>query len=227
MEAYFAFTDESGQYQKNREDRFMLAHPFYVRSTVIISWADYLELQNCLNNIKTGFGLDAKVEVKWSHYGNALKNNYKDVPHHLSSKELIDYCSMVLTLLCNLKTSEVYYTFTCNNAIGRVDEISLLKMHIQNALQRVQKTVSEQNGFAIMVADDLNDKSKTLKQAAYELMLTGDYVQYTNVKKGLYIDFSNQCPGLQIADICAGIFYRFTKIRKCSSSRKTQVSMWS
>lgn len=38
------------------------------------------------------------------------------------------------------------------------------------------------------------------------MAITGDYVEYTNVKKGLYIDFSDQCHGLQIADICAGIF---------------------
>ena len=206
MEAYFAFTDESGQYQRIRGEKFNKAHPFYVRSAVIISWPDYLQLQDGIDKIKTSFNLDPKVEVKWSHYGNAIKGNYKNVSHHLISSQLNSYFSQTLSLLCSLKSVEIYYTITDNNAIGRVNEIALLKMHLQNALQKVQTTVSKQDGFAIMVADDLNDKTKSLKQAVYELMLAGDYVQYTNVKKGLYIDFSNQCPGLQIADICAGVF---------------------
>ena len=46
MEAYFAFTDECGCYQKNRTEKFNMAHPFYVRSTVIMSFSDYLVLQN-------------------------------------------------------------------------------------------------------------------------------------------------------------------------------------
>lgn len=44
MEAYFAFTDECGCYQKNRTEKFNMAHPFYVRSTVIMSFSDYLVL---------------------------------------------------------------------------------------------------------------------------------------------------------------------------------------
>lgn len=206
MEAYFAFTDECGQYQKLRSEKFKKAHPFYVRSTVIISWSDYLQLQNEMDVIKKDFGLVTEVEVKWSHYGNAIKKNYNAVPHHLSADQLEEYYSRILLLLCTLKSTTIYYTLTDNNAIGQVNEIALLKMHLQNALQRVQMTVSDQAGFAVFVADDLNDKTKALKQAVYGLMSSGDYVQYTNVKKGIYIDFSNQCPGLQIADICAGVF---------------------
>lgn len=52
----------------------------------------------------------------------------------------------------------VYYTLTDNNEIRQVNETALLKMHLQNAYQRVQSTVSEHDGFAIVVADDLNDK---------------------------------------------------------------------
>lgn len=220
MEAYFAFTDECGQYQKIRNEKFLRAHPFYVRSTVIISWTDYLILQKEMENVKIEFGLDARVEIKWSHYGNAIKNNYKDVPHKLTPIQLKNYFSRILSTLCNLKSVSLYYTITDNRSLGKVSEVALLRMHLQNALQRVQITVSDLDGFAILVADDLNDKTKELKQATYEMMMSGDYVQYTHVKNGLYIDFSNQCPGLQTADIIAGIFTASLKFEQSSAEDK-------
>lgn len=215
MEAYFAFTDECGSYQKKRSENFNKAHPFYVRSTVIISLADYLQLQKRMDEIKAAYGLHPNIEIKWAHYGSALKNNYKKIPHQLTPEQLKEYYAQSLSLLCGLKSAAIYYTLTDNRIIKQVNEISLLKMHLQNAYQRVQATVSDNDGFAIVVADDLNDKTKALKQAVYELTLAGDYVQYTNIKKGLYIDFSDQCHGLQIADICAGVF---TATLKCENA---------
>lgn len=206
MDAYFAFTDECGNYQKVRSSKFNKAHPFYVRATVIISFDDYLKLQTGMDEIKSSFGLASNVEIKWSHFGSAIKNNYSKIPHSLTVEQLKDYYSKVLLLLSNLKSVDIYYTLTDNNAIGAIGKVPLLKMHLQNALQKIQTTMADKEGFAIVIADDLNDETKALKQAVYELTLAGDYVQYTNIKKGLYIDFSNQCHGLQIADICAGVF---------------------
>lgn len=37
MEAYFAFTDECGSYQKIRTEKFNKTHPFYVRATAIMN----------------------------------------------------------------------------------------------------------------------------------------------------------------------------------------------
>lgn len=220
MEAYFAFTDECGSYQKNRTEKFNKAHPFYVRSTVIMSFSDYLVLQNEMDRIKMTFGLQPEMEIKWSHFGNALKGNYRKVPFRLAPAQLTEYYAQVLDLLTSLESAEVYYTLTDNNVIGRVDETALFKMHLQNAYQRVQLTVSAKDGFAIVVADDLNSKTKALKDAVYAMTIAGDYVNYTNIKKGLYIDSSNQCPGLQIADICAGIFTASAKYESVPEDEK-------
>lgn len=220
MEAYFAFTDECGNYQKNRTEKFNKAHPFYVRSTVIISLHDYLALQKGMDEIKISFGLQPNVEIKWAHFGSALKGNYRKLPHSLAPEQLKDYYIQVLTLLTSLKSVTVYYTLTDNNVIRQVDETALLRMHLQNAYQKVQSTVSEKEGFAIVVADDLNDKTKALKEAVYAMTLAGDYVQYTNIKKGMYIDFSDQCHGLQIADICAGVFTATAKHESAPEEEK-------
>lgn len=220
MEAYFAFTDECGNYQKIRSDKFKRSHPFYVRSTVIISLNDYIQLQKEMEELKASLGVNQNVEIKWSHYGSALKGNYRKLPHHLTPDQLKEYYTKSLSLLCTLSSVTIYYTLTDNNSIGQVNEIALLKMHLQNAYQRIQNTISEKDGFAIVVADDLNDKTKALKQAVYELTIAGDYVQYTNIKKGLYVDFSDQCHGLQIADICAGVFTASLKYASAPENEK-------
>lgn len=119
-----------------------------------------------------------------------------------------------------LNREQIKITVSKLGHLRQVNETALLKMHLQNAYQRVQSTVSEHDGFAIVVADDLNDKTKVLKEAIYDMTLAGDYVQYTNIKKGMYIDFSNQCPGLQIADICAGIFTASAKYERASEKEK-------
>lgn len=173
-----------------------------------------------MDDIKISFGLQPQTEVKWAHYGSALKRNYKKIPHRLTPEQLKDYYVKVLRLLVSLKTATVYYTLTDNRKIGQIDETALYRMHLQNAYQKVQSTVSEKDGFAVVVADDLNDKTKTIKEAVYAMTLAGDYVQYTNVKKGIYIDFSDQCHGLQIADICAGIFTATAKHESAPEDEK-------
>lgn len=122
MEAYFAFTDECGCYQKNRTEKFNMAHPFYVRSTVIMSFSDYLVLQNGMDRIKITFGMRPEVEIKWSHFGNALKGHYRKGQCKLSPAQLAEYYAQVLDLLTSLESAEVYYTLTDNNIIGHVDK---------------------------------------------------------------------------------------------------------
>lgn len=218
MEAYFAFTDECGVYQKNRSKKFLKSNPFYVRATVIISLEDYIKFQTEMDRLKEELNIKPSIEIKWAHLGNAIKNNYKKTPHTLTKEQIIRYFTDILSLISKMDAVKIYYTFTPNSKIGHVGEAALIKMHLQNALQRIQTTMSEKDGYAIVVADDLNDKTKCLKQAIYELTTHGDFVSYTNIKKSLYVDFSNQCQGLQLADICAGVFTSVLKL--ISSSEK-------
>ncbi len=218
MDAYFAFTDECGIYQKDKNEKFLKSHPYYVRATVIISLNDYLLLQEEMSRLKETFNLSSRTEIKWSHLGNIIKKNFNRVPHSLSVEQLEEYFFQLFDFSNTLESVKVYYTLTENKQAKQIGEIPLLKMHLQNALQKIQSTMSDCDGFAIVIADDLNDKTKKLKQAVYELTTAGDYVKYTNIKKGLYIDFSDQCHGLQIADIYAGAFT--ATLKYISASRK-------
>lgn len=223
METYLVFTDESGCYNKERSSRSLSSNPFYVRSNIIINLEDYLKLQEGVDKIKASYGLSPDVEVKWSHYGNIIKNNRTKIKHNLFKAQVEKYFDDCLSLLSTMKSLEIYYTFTDNKAVPKIDEVKLIKMHLQNAYQRVQKTVEDKNGFAIVIADDLNDKTKKLKESLYELTNDGDYyVKYSNIKRGLYIDYSDLCCGLQIADLCAGAFTASLKYLTASKNEKNK-----
>lgn len=156
------------------------------------------------------------VKMKVSHkvnYINDLLKAFKVFFKYAHAEGYTD--TLVTEKISNMKKPKVLIR-TFSEA-----ELKRLSNYYQGyTYQRVQSTVSEHDGFAIVVADDLNDKTKVLKEAIYDMTLAGDYVQYTNIKKGMYIDFSNQCPGLQIADICAGIFTASAKYERASEKEK-------
>lgn len=62
------------------------------------------------------------------------------------------------------------------------------------------------DGYGIVVIDDLNDMNKKINKKCYEIMCSGDFVNYDNLKKSILVDYSHQCIGLQLADIVAGAF---------------------
>ena len=149
MNPYFVFSDESGNYEQIRDAKFHCRDPFYVRSTIIISLEDYIALQKGITSIKDKFDLPPQTEVNWSHYGSAIKNNYKKIPHTLTPLQLEDYYRQCLALLDSLDSVSIYYTFTENKSVGRIDKLKLIKMHLQNAYQRVQAVMSSKDGYAI------------------------------------------------------------------------------
>lgn len=222
MNAYFSFTDECGNYHRDRKKRNVKADPFYVRATLIISLEDYLELQGKMNELKIAYGLGPKDEIKWSHYGSARKGRFEKVPGRFSAEWIVSYIKDLILLLTSLKTAEIYYTFTDNAQVNQIDSIKFYGMHLQNAMQRIQHTMETRNGFSILVADELSDSKSTkeLKKDVYAKAMNGDFVQYKNIKKGFYIDYSNQCQGLQMADICAGVFTATLKCMKADVAEK-------
>lgn len=206
------FTDECGSYQKDKSSSFVKAHPFYVRANLMINLDDYLLVEKDYYNCKKKIGIDIRSEIKWSHYGNAIKNINVPFPPEITSKELELFYKEAIEALIKRKSAKVFYTITYNPKVKRIDEVKLIKMHLQNAFQRVQKEAELIPATAFVIADDLNAKNKPLKKAMFDLTADGDlYTKYECVNKGLFIDYSDQCCGLQLADICAGIFTAYLK----------------
>lgn len=206
-EVTLVFTDECGVYQKDRTEKNNRSHPFYVRSNLMISINDYLHLEDKMKELKKQININPKIEIKWSHLGNLLKGNDKLLKYNINLSNLQLYFVNLLKEICNCKSAELFFSLTNNKKIGKVDEIKLIKMHLQNTYQRVQIYSKKRNSVAFIIADDMNNKNKDLKNALYNLTLEGDqFTDYENINKVLFIDYSDQCCGLQVADICAGAF---------------------
>lgn len=201
------FTDECGAYKADRTDKYNRAHPFYVRANVMIPAERYKELEMQMIRSKEKLGISSSVEVKWAHYGNLIKGRPRDPISNLSVSDIQDYISEVVDAICSTDKLCVFFTLTENAMIKRVDEVKLIKMHLQNAFQRSNLYAKENQSYAIIIADDLNENTRTIKKSIFSLTVEGDqFMKYENVNKGLFVDISDQCTGLQIADLCAGIF---------------------
>lgn len=158
------FTDESGSYEKNRSDSFVRNHPFYVRSNVIIPFEAYDSLEEQIKYLKKKFGLKPCDEVKWSHYGNAIKRQTRLFDYSFEKRDFEIFFTEVTRIIKGCRELTIYYTMTNNREVGRVDDIKLIKMHLQNAFQKIQMDAKRSNAKAFIIADDLNKKNKSKKK---------------------------------------------------------------
>ncbi|MBQ6617538.1 MAG: DUF3800 domain-containing protein [Thermoguttaceae bacterium] len=217
----YNFTDECGLYQQKPNLSTLSSHPFYVRSNYIIEIEKYFELEKEINKIKKKYGISHDVEIKWSHYGSR-RNMRNGIPHNLSANQIHDYIDDVVKKVCDFGNATLYYTFTDNNAlISYPDKTKLIKMHLQNAFQRIEKESENNNGYGIIIADDMNSDNKTLKKAMYQLTTEGDrFTSYPNIHKSLLIDNSELSCGLQVADLLAGVFTATLKYVSSTEEQK-------
>lgn len=207
MNAYLIFSDETGAYCKNPNEKFRHSHPFYIRSNVRFSSDDYRKFQNEIQELNKQYGVPIGEEIKWSdlweiHKGkyrseflkekseDSLKGYYRRVFNHAISKNSLEF---IFTITC-------IYTQPCYQS-----EEGILKFHLQEAMQRVNMD-AQPDDFAIIIIDELNpDKIKKLKLACHEIAVTGDFIKYKNIYSGILTESSLQSAGIQIADFAAGI----------------------
>lgn len=200
----FVFTDECGIYEKIKTKKMLKAHPYYVRSNVIISIDDYNIIEKRLSDLKMSIGIDPHTEIKWSHMGTLIKG--RDVGYDIDLSKIQKYFKDVCILIQKCSSAKLFYTITKLSEVKQIDKVKLIKMHMQDVYQRIEMEIGRNDCKAIVIADDLNSENKKLKSALYELTKDGDrFIDYEHIYNGLFIDYSDQCCGLQLADICAGI----------------------
>lgn len=200
----FVFTDECGVYEKIKSEKMIKAHPYYVRSNLMISLEDYNKIEDKITKLKDNLGLPQATEIKWSHMGTLLKN--RDVGYDINLDKIKVYFRDVAKLINDCKSIKLYFTITKLSETNKIDKVKLIKMHLQNAYQKIEMEIGEDDKKAIVIADDLNSENKKLKKELYKLAVSGDrFLDYKHIYKGLFVDYSDQCCGLQLADICAGI----------------------
>ena len=208
MDGYYVFSDECGSYQMKRSNKYIISHPFYVRASVIIDFDDYIKLENECGLLKEKHEINPNVEIKWSETGNRFNNRVSQGTEEISDAVLFKYIEDVVVFSSSrLDSMQLFFTVFDNRTNKEIDANKMLKMHLQNALQRANIVGGDKKAFMTFIMDDVGEKTnKLIKEVAHEMMEEGDFQEYHRIKKSILIDYSHHCVGLQLADFCAGIF---------------------
>ena len=219
MTIYFGFSDENGDYQILRSNRFKSAHPYYVRSTMLINASDWKSLETAYREIKSKYNLPLNKEVKWSYLRSIYK--YRKNGKNISEREPFYFLREFPTdehkrflleslgILCSLETCKLIFTVTCNTRCPRIDEKRLIKMHIQEAMQRIEMEIQhKKDNLCVLFVDPVsNRKDRVLRDAYSELYQNGDIIErYGHIKDSLNIEHSHHSVGIQMSDFLAGSF---------------------
>lgn len=224
MSIYFAFSDESGRYIKNRNEKFVKANPYYERVTFLMLASDWKNLNTKFRKIKECFHLTLEKEVKWSYIWSLFKyqRNGRNIPekepfYFLKDRpynELIEFVDLSLALLSNLNYLKIIITVTSNAHCLRINEDAILKMHIQDNMQRIEMELqSQEDNLCVLFIDPVSaEKNRLFRNIYFDLYQQGDFIQhYSHIVDSLNLQYSHHSLGIQFADFIAGSFGGFLK----------------
>ena len=225
MGIYFAFSDESGAYKKEKGKKFLKKHPYFIRATYIIKGTEWKLLSQTYRNLKEKYRIPLNKELKWSYIWSLRsyqKNNksiptdkpfyfLKDIDYH----ELINFVEETLYLLNHhLSYAKIIITVTFNNSDLNFSDVEIYKMHLQDLMQRIEMELqSSEENLAVLFLDPISEeKDKLLREAYHSLYMEDDFIKrYSHIKDSLNFENSHQSVGIQLADYIAGCFSGFLK----------------
>jgi len=226
MRVFFCFSDEAGCYRKERSERFIKAHPFFIRSAVLISVEDWLKMKQHFEKLLKRAHLPYDKELKWSYIGSIIQHRKRgeaippEKPYaafsHLSTEELWDFVRGCLKLLHDAESCVVIYTVTDNQhfATGPVTEETIHTMHIQDLMQRIELELRPHQGLAIMFSDTMSEErlNRIVRNAYAEVYRSDRFIEeYRCIKESLAFELSHQSIGIRLADYAAGAFNAFLR----------------
>jgi len=224
MATYFCFSDECGGYEAVMSEKQLRAHPFYIRSTLIINSSEWKALSNNFKDLKEKYGIPLSREFKWAFLWNIKRYfiNKKTIPkdHELKIFEKYDYNILIefveeaLNLINGLSEKKIIITYTNNRNRYYINEKSMLKMHLQEHMQRIEMELEndEEDNLGVLFFDPVSpEKNEYLRELYYELFENGDYLKYSHIKDSLNIENSHHSVGIQLADYISGAFSAIVK----------------
>lgn len=224
MDTYFCFSDECGDYKPFMTDKQLWKHPFYIRSTLLINASDWRTLNSGFRSLKDKFSIPHQCELKWADLWSLrhFQKNGKIIPEKnrlfpfkdFEYKILIDFVESSLALINGLKEKKIIITYTKNIFYKTTSEKSMLTMHLQEHMQRIEMElqVSEENLGVLFFDPVSQDKNEYFREIYYELFENGDYIEkYSHIKDSLNIENSHHSVGIQIADYISGSFSALVK----------------
>jgi hypothetical protein len=220
MTIYFAFSDEQGSYKVRPKDKFLKAHPYYLRSTILIYAREWKFLTQEMANLRKKYLFPGYEEIKWSYIWSLRKciKQHKEIDKSKNYYFLRDtkpedieaYVSDVISLLPKLEYCKVIYTVTENTSNEHCKESTILSFHIQDLMQRIEMELSnDDENLAVLFIDALSEKTdKNLREAYSKIYKRGDFIRdYAHIKDSLNLEYSHQSAGIQVADYLAGAFF--------------------
>lgn len=224
MSIYFAFSDENGEYKKERNEKFERRSPYYIRATFLMLASEWKQLNTRFRELKQRFNFPLEKEIKWSYIWSLKKcqENGRDIPGNKpfyflkdrNYEELIDFVDSSLALLSNLSYIKIIITVTSNKDCSKSKENDIDKWHIQENMQRIEMELqSHEDNLCVLFIDSISkEKDKFLRNVYSDMCQRGDFIrEYSHIKDSLNLEYSHHSTGIQFADYIAGSSGGFLK----------------
>lgn len=131
-----------------------------------------------------------------------------------SYQDLIEFVESSLSLLGGLEEKRVIITYTKNSNGYSINEKSMLSMHLQEHMQRIEMELQvDEDNLGVLFFDPVSaTKNEYFREIYHELFENGDYIEnYGHIKDSLNIENSHHSVGIQIADYISGSFSALVK----------------
>jgi hypothetical protein len=221
MSVFFAFSDESGKYKKERTDKFISKNPFYCRSAVLLEAHDWIRLRQEFYLLKKDLlNVDQQQEVKWSHIWSLYKHRQKREPvpeekpyfslrsHSLDL--LIEFIRRILQLLQECPSSHIMLTLTFNERqkTKPLEIKNIIELHLRHLLEMAEQEMRKiPDSVCVFFLNPEEPRlERNLKDVFSKIYREGLSQKYLHIKDSLNFEVSSQSFGSQLADYCAGVF---------------------
>jgi|ERR1043166_3658293 hypothetical protein len=223
MAVYFAFSDENGCYQRIRSVNFVTLHPYFIRSTLLIKADDWQELRSGGEALRAKLPTLPTNEIKWCHLWQLRRierRNEQIDPngqfHFLKDctyQQLFDFVENSLAMLGTISFGRIILTISPNETCPKIDEGNLYKMHLQEAMQRLEMELDGSSDTCVFFVDSISpDHDKHLRNAYHAIYRDGDFIKkYQHIVDSLNLVYSHHSIGIQLADFIAGCFCGFLR----------------
>ena len=221
MPVFFAFSDESGKYKKERTEKFISKNPFYCRATVLMETGEWKRLRNEFCRLKKELlDIDSSREVKWSYIWSLYRHFQKreTIPSHKPYfflrqhclDALVEFIRRILQNLSECKSCRIFLTVTFNEK-ERTEPVAseeIVKQHLRKSLDTVEKEMKNiKDSLCILFFNPEEPRmEKQLRKAFMEIADKDFPRKYPHLKDSLNFELSSQSFGGQVADYCAGVF---------------------
>lgn len=221
MPVFFAFSDESGKYKKERTDKFISKNPFYCRSAILLEAHDWIRLREEFYLLKKDLlNIDLREEVKWSYVWSLYKHRQKEekIPEEKpyfslrnhSLDLLIEFTRRILQLLKECGSCHILLTLTFNDRqkTKPLEIKNVLKLHLRHLLEMAEQEMRKiPDSVCVFFLNPEEPRlERNLKEAFSEIHREGLSRKYLHIKDSLNFEVSSQSFGSQLADYCAGVF---------------------